>query len=78
MAVLEALEPRSNIMTEIPIYLKLNLTIEEAIAYSNIGEHTLRNELAKPYCPFSLRIGNRTLVKRKEFEEWNSEQHKLK
>ena len=62
----------------IPIYQKLNLTIEEAIAYSNIGEHTLRNELAKPYCIFSLKIGNRTLVKRKEFEEWNSKQNRIK
>lgn len=65
-------------MTEIPINLKLNLTIEEAMAYSNIGENTLREELAKPYCPFVLKIGNRRLVKRKEFEIWNSEQHKLK
>lgn len=65
-------------MNELPINLKLNLTIEEAIAYSNIGEHTLREELSKPYCPFALKIGNRTLVKRKEFEAWNSSQHKLK
>ena len=62
----------------IPIYQKLNLTIEEAILYSNIGEHTLRDELAKPYCTFALKIGNRTLVKRKEFEEWNSKQSRLK
>lgn len=65
-------------MIEIPINLKLNLTIEEAIAYSNIGENTLREELAKPYCPFVLKIGNRKLIKRKEFEEWNSGQYKLK
>jgi len=62
----------------IPIYQKLNLTIEEAIAYSNIGENTLREELAKPYCPFVLKIGNRRLIKRKEFEEWNSNQCKIK
>ena len=62
----------------IPINQKLNLTIEEAIVYSNIGEHTLRDELSKPYCPFVLKIGNRRLIKRKEFEEWNSKQTKLK
>lgn len=62
----------------IPIYHKLNLTIEEAIVYSNIGENTLRDELNKPYCPFVLKIGNKKLIKRKEFEEWNSNQHKLK
>ena len=62
----------------IPIYQKLNLTIEEAMIYSNIGEHTLRDELAKPHCPFVLKIGNRKLIKRKEFEEWNSKQNKLR
>lgn len=63
---------------KIPIHQKLNLTIEEAIVYSNIGEHTLRDELAKPSCPFVLKIGNRKLIKRKEFEEWNSKQNKLR
>lgn len=65
-------------MNNISISEKLNLTIEEAVAYSNIGENTLREELTKPYCPFVLKIGNRKLVKRKEFEKWNSEQYKLK
>lgn len=62
----------------IPIYQKLNLTIEEAVAYSNIGENTLREEICKPHCPFVLKIGNKKLVKRKEFEEWNSKQYKIK
>ena len=62
----------------IPIYQKLNLTVEEAVAYSNIGENTLRDELVKPHCPFVLKIGNRKLIKRKEFEEWNSQQYKIK
>jgi hypothetical protein len=31
----------------VPINLKMNLTIEEAAEYSNIGEHTLRDEIAK-------------------------------
>lgn len=62
----------------IPIYHKMNLTIEEAIAYSNIGENTLRDEIAKPNCPFVIKIGSRKIIKRKEFEEWNSKQYKLK
>lgn len=62
----------------IPIYHKLNLTIEEAVLYSNIGENTLRNEISKPYCPFVIKIGNKKIIKRKEFEEWNSNQYKLK
>jgi hypothetical protein len=62
----------------IPIYQKLNLTIEEAVTYSNIGENTLRDEINKPHCPFVLKIGKRKLIKRKEFEEWNSKQYKIK
>ena len=62
----------------VPINLKMNLTIEEAAEYSNIGEHTLRDEIAKAHCPFVLKIGKRKLIKRKEFEEWNSSQHKIR
>ena len=67
-----------DLIEAIPIHLKLNLTIEEAMAYSNIGEQTLRDELAKPCCPFVLKIGNRKLIKRKEFEDWNAKQFKIK
>lgn len=57
-------------MKEVPIKDKLNLTIEEAAAYSNIGICKL-NELAKePKCPFVLYIGRKKLIKRKEFEKY--------
>lgn len=59
--------------TDIPIWQKMNLTVEEAIVYSNIGENRLRKEIADPLCPFVLNVGNsKKLIKRKEFEEWNS------
>lgn len=49
---------------------KLNLTIEEAAEYSNIGICKL-NKLAKdPKCPFVLYIGRKKLIKRKEFEKY--------
>lgn len=57
---------------DIPIWAKMNLTINEAAAYSNIGIHALRNELNKPSCPFLLNVGNKRLIKRVEFEKWNS------
>lgn len=57
----------------VPINLKLNLSIEEASEYSNIGIDTLRKIMKKPDCPFVLYIGNKKLIKRKEFEEWNSD-----
>ena len=55
---------------KIPIWEKMNLTIEEAAEYSNIGINKL-NELAKsPMCTFGLYIGKKKLIKRKEFEKF--------
>lgn len=57
-------------MKEVPIKDKLNLTIEEAAAYSNIGINKI-NELAKdPKCPFVLYIGKKKLIKREAFEKY--------
>lgn len=55
---------------EIPIWEKLNLSIEEAAAYSNIGIIKIRELLKNPSCPFLLKIGNKQVVKRKEFEKY--------
>lgn len=49
---------------------KLNLTIEEAAAYSNIGQNRIENMAKQPKCPFVLYIGRKKLIKRKEFEEY--------
>lgn len=54
----------------IPIWEKMNLTVDEAVAFSNIGEGKLRQILDEPGCSFVLFIGNRRLVKRKEFEKY--------
>lgn len=56
---------------KVPIWHKLNLSIEEAAAYSRIGENRLREELASENCTFCLRVGKKKkLIKRKEFEIW--------
>ena len=49
---------------------KLNLTIEEAAAYSNIGINKLRSMADEPGCPFVLYIGKRKVIKRKKFEQY--------
>ena len=49
---------------------KINLSIEEAVEYSNIGETTIRKLLKMKACPFLLKVGNRHLIKRKEFEKY--------
>ena len=59
----------------IPIWEKLNLTIEEAAIYSNIGENKLRQLVESPHCPFVIFNGKRRIIKRKEFEKWNSKQY---
>lgn len=57
---------------EIPFWLKMNLTIREAAAYSNIGINKIENMLKEPKCDFALYVGNKKLVKRKEFEQYIS------
>ncbi len=57
---------------EIPFWLKVTLTIKEAAAYSNIGINRIEELLKQPKCDFVLYVGNKKLVKRKEFEQYIS------
>ena len=57
-------------MEQVPIHLKMTLTIPEAAAYSNIGINKLDSMLRSPNCPFVLFIGRKKLVKRVAFEEY--------
>ena len=60
-------------MDKIPLYEKMNLTIEQASEYSNIGENTLRQYIKdNPNERFILYVGKKILINRKEFIEWNS------
>lgn len=68
---------QKNKYSEIPIWEKLNLTIEEAAMYSNIGENKLRKLVENANCPFVIFNGNKRIIKRKEFEEWNSKQYTI-
>lgn len=58
----------------IPIYEKYALTIEEAAAYSNIGQNKISELLKDPRCTFVLWVGRKKLVKRKAFEDFISKQ----
>ena len=55
---------------QVPIWEKMNLTIEEAAEYSNIGIVKVREITLVEDCPFVLWIGSRRLIKRKKFEEY--------
>ena len=54
----------------VPIHLKVTLTIREAAEYSSIGINKIDSMLRMPKCPFVLYVGTKKLVKRKAFEEY--------
>lgn len=54
----------------VPIWEKLNLTIEEAAAYSNIGTKRLYELTRNPKCSFAVHVGRRVLIKRKALEKY--------
>ncbi len=56
-------------MKNIPLYEKLNLTLEEASEYSGIGINKLR-ELSNQEDQLVLWVGRKRLIKRKVFEEY--------
>lgn len=62
---------------KIPCWQKVNLTIQEAAEYSNIGQTTIREILKNKNCTFLLKVGNRQLIKRKEFEKYLEKTHFL-
>ncbi len=53
---------------DVPIWEKVNLTLEEAAAFSNIGINRLREISDDKNCPFVLWVGSKRLIKRKAFE----------
>ncbi len=61
-------------MDKVPLYLKYNLTIKETVEYFNIGEKSLRKVVAdNPTADYILMVGNKTLIKRKLFEQFIDE-----
>lgn len=61
-------------MDKVPLYLKYNLTIKETVEYFNIGEKSIRKVVAdNPTADYILMVGNKTLIKRKLFEQFIDE-----
>lgn len=60
--------------TKVPVSEKVTLTIKETAAYSNIGINRIDNMLKQPNCLFVLYVGNKKLVKRREFEKFLEKQ----
>ena len=56
----------------ISISEKAVLSIIEASEYSEIGQDRLKKLCDKPNCSFSFRVGNRRMIKKKEFDNFIS------
>ena len=57
--------------TDVPIWEKYTLTIEEAAQYFRIGENKLRRLAEENLTAgWVLMNGNRIQIKRKQFEKW--------
>ena len=66
-----------NSTVNIPLWEKQNLTLEEASAYSNRGINKLRDISNADNCPFVLWIGNKRLLKRKQFDTYIANAYSL-
>ena len=54
----------------VPIWEKVNLSMEEAAAYFGIGINKLREITNEDNCPFVLWNGSKRMIKRKAFEKF--------
>lgn len=61
----------------IPVWQKLNLTVEEACAYTGIGENKLREYIKKNENKLVIRVGKKILVKRRILEQLLTEETEL-
>ena len=62
---------------KVPIWEKANLTISEAASYFGIGQNKLVELTKIRNCNFVLHIGNRRMIKRKQFEAFLEKQEYL-
>lgn len=63
--------------SNIPIWEKSNLTIEEASAYSGIGVHKLRELAKEEDSNFVLWVGTKCLIKRVLFDRFIEKQYSI-
>lgn len=66
-----------NMVKEVPIWEKSNLTVEEAAAYTGIGINKIWEMSSGDNCPFVLWVGNKRLIKRRKFDEYVEKQFSI-
>lgn len=63
--------------SQVPIWQKSNLTMEEAAEYSGIGRNKLRQLSDNEKCPFVLWVGSKRLIKRIELDEYTGRMYSI-
>ena len=61
----------------IPVWIKTNLTLNEASSYFGIGVNKLRELTDDEECTFVLWVGSKRLIKRKELEKYLEKQYSI-
>lgn len=64
-------------MPRVPLWKKMNLTVEEAAEYSGIGVSKIKEISNQENCPFVLWNGTKRLIKRKQFEDYLETQYSV-
>lgn len=54
----------------VPVWQKAVLSMDEAVAYSGLGRHTLTRLSDDSDCPFIIWSGRKRLFKRKQLDEY--------
>ena len=54
----------------VPVWQKSVLSMDEAVAYSGLGRHTLTKLADDPDCQFIIWSGRKRLFKRKNLDEY--------
>ena len=62
---------------EVPIWEKVNLTVEEYAAYSGIGINKIKEISKEDNCPFVLWVGKKRLIKRKLCDKYLESQYSI-
>ena len=64
-------------MKDVPIWENINLSLEEAAAYSGIGINKLRDLTNEKDCRFVLWVGNKRLIKRRLFDQFIEQMYSI-
>lgn len=56
--------------SQVPLWHRQNLSVEEAGVYTGLGSNNVYKLIKQDDCDFTFKIGSRTMIKRKRFEEY--------